>query len=363
MASDEAVTCRAGHESPIQRVLRLPELLAEVFRHLDRRALSAAVRVNRTWAAAGVRVLWRYPTRKALDALPAKRCAAYDAAIRHIELRVMLKRQPKKAWTLPRLERLTLVYRQLEAERPAMQAALQRHAQRLTHVAIDSVDSRKHGFPQRCARAALAGSELLAHIAACRRLTYLQLDMSIGRDTLLDFVRQVEQPFPCLATLRACVEAAALPVLLGVLPHVAKLCLTVFCVPPSAQGVFACLSSARQVRQLEVAGVFPVSGRDIICLAGLCELEALRIAVRCLQFASDQELASVLSGLRHLRELQLPWARGLSRTAYILAGKLCRRLTHLELRALCDLGYSSGHHSGPLFPFLETLSMRAFQWS
>jgi hypothetical protein len=92
MASVGAVMRAAGIKNPTHRVLRLPELLTQIFLHFDRRSLAAALRVNRTWAAVGVRVLWRYPTRKALDALPAKRCAVYGRAIRGIVLHVMHKR-------------------------------------------------------------------------------------------------------------------------------------------------------------------------------------------------------------------------------------------------------------------------------
>ncbi len=385
MESSETAASDLRSENPVQRVLRLPELLPEIFEHLDRAALSAAVRVNRAWAAGGIPILWRYPTRKALGALPAKRCRAFDASIRGVEMRVMLKRPTgKKPWALPRLQRLTCAYRDLAAERPKMLAALQRHAATLTHVVVNSYRSSRSrrrtssssgnssnsgsngsvlSIAHRGWCCVLGSSDLLVAAAACRRLVHLQLDYEITAGAMRDFVRhaaQQAQPFSLLRTLRARVAAAALPALCTTLGRVEELALAVVDgYQFSNDHVFTALSGLRSIQKLEVATDDVVHGQKLEPLALLTELEVLCIWRRGPLFSSDEAFASVTSRLCRLRILTLPESEGLSDSAYAVAGRNCPQLTYLELNARCDVRHLRYHDAGgrPLFPMLDTLSI------
>ncbi len=78
---------------------------------------------------------------------------------------------------------------------------------------------------------------------------------------MLDFVRHAVQPFLRIGTQPACVKAAALPALFGVVPDVEKLSFTIFSVA-CAQEVFATLSGWQQLQQLKVvSGPFFCNGQ------------------------------------------------------------------------------------------------------
>jgi hypothetical protein len=217
---------QSAAEDPQKRVLRLPELFAEILEHLDPRCLYTAARVNRAWAATALLLLWRRPPAKALHVVPAKRCHVYDAAIRHVAVMVDKKRPMKKAWTLPRLRELALVYYHLTSNsQPAMQAFVSQYATQLSRLTIWCDSLARAGEVRDCVgcRTDAASVELLQHIVRCHGLVSLTLGILLTDGAIRTVHADIANHFERLRELHVHVELKALHTLCGMIRNVTHL--------------------------------------------------------------------------------------------------------------------------------------------
>ncbi len=346
-------------ENPQQRVFRLPELRAEIFVHLCRRSLYVAAHVNRAWAATAMPLLWRHPPPKALDHVPAKRCHVYNAAIRHAVVKVGMKRQMKKAWTLPRLRELTLIYPHVPGDEPhAMQAFLSQYAAQLSRVTI-WCENQRHGVPPYpCPRcdALIASEALVQHIARCRGLVGLTLGRLLTGVAVQSLHANVADPFWRLRQLDVRVAPGAIPTLCRLIRDVTDLRLYV--APGVGTGVLSAVSRVSNLRALSIAGCWGRGYEDLSVLGRLAHLQSLEIQSMAFEGVSDTIFVALLTQLPRLRSLRMPYTRGLSTAAYRIAASNCPELRHLALLPNLGLPSLEGSPSGPHYPELEELDVR-----
>jgi hypothetical protein len=357
-----AVSQRAA-EDPQQRVLCLPELRVEILEHLDPRWLYAAARVNRAWAATALPLLWRRPPRKALHVVPAKRCHVYDAAIRHVAVMVDQKRQMKKAWTLPRLRELSLIYYHLASNSmPAMLAFVSRHAAQLSRLTIWCDSLARAGEVRDCVecRTESASVELLQEIVRCRGLVSLTLGFLLTDRAIRTVHADPANPFERLRELHVHVEPKALPTLCGMIRDVTHLGLQIglhaLVADQRKPGIFSTVSRLRNLRALAIGGCYESECEDFWLLGRLKRLQKLKTDMGFEDSVS--RLAALLTKLPQLQNLQITcYGAPLSSVAYHVAADNCPELEYLALPAKLRLPSPEAEANGPHFPKLKELQV------
>jgi hypothetical protein len=342
-------------EHPQQRVLRLLELRVEIFQHLGPGSLAAVALVNRAWSATAIPLLWRSPPPKALENVPAKRCHVYNAAVRHAAVRVGLKRQLKKAWTLPRLRALTLIYSHDASDsQPAMQALLSQYAANLSRVAILCENQQHRGlyWCRRCEPHNASGA-LMQHIARCRDLIGLTMSRLVTAGALESLRADVADPFERLRKLDIRIVPNAVPILRGMIRNVTHLWLVV--AVGRGTGVFSAISRLQNLQALMLDGCWGGGYEDLSVLGRLTNLQSLKIVTLALQI-SDTQLAALLTQLPRLQILNVE-SRSLSFAAYHMAANKCPGLRCLSLSPTFKLPSPQAFSRGPQFPKLEQLSV------
>jgi hypothetical protein len=169
-------------------------------------------------------LLWRHPSAKALKVVRAKRCRLYDPFIRHIDVHMWRKLRLKKAWTLPRLDALTCVYRGVEEAQSKLATTLAHYAPKLASLTLQSAHA---GAPATvvgdgCDMCTADRCEsILKDIGdhCGRRLVSLKLDLVVT----LAAVRRLHEPLGFLRTADVVVEAAAAASFCGMLPQAEEL--------------------------------------------------------------------------------------------------------------------------------------------
>jgi hypothetical protein len=355
----------SASESATQRALRLPELLAIIFSHFgEMRDVCTAMRTNTTWAAAGIRRVWRRAPRAALQAVPAARCRVYDAAIRAVELPVSLKWRPKKAWRLPRLRELTCCFSALDdASRRYATALLQQHAERLQNVTLTGYRGRWRDFLDAdvddgddLAHPALDGGfdAVLHAIVRCRRLVTLEVTVPmLSRRMMEGVLAQDADPFPLLRVACASVEAGAARTLCVMVRNVSRLLVIV-----TTRGPSEIIDAATKLARLEILGV---GGLYQTCTADLerrgvfPRLMALFFHL-CRVSLPDAQLSQLLRRVPNIVGLDLHSVRGLSDSSLALIGQHCRELRYLRLPR-CLLESLLSATPAPAFPWLSKLDV------
>jgi hypothetical protein len=349
-------------ESAAQRVLRLPELLADILAHVDDlRDVCAAMRTNSTWAAAGTRRVWQRPPRAALQAVPAARCRVYDAAVRSVALPVSLKWRPKKAWRLPRLRELTCCFGALDAaSRRYAAALLLQHVERLHAVTLAGYRSRWRDVLDvllddgSYAPAADGGDVVLQALVRCRRLVSLEVTVPLlSRRMMEDLLTVDADPFPVLRIACATVEAEAARTFCAMVRNVSRLVVII-----TTRGHSEVIDAATRLANLEIFGVgglYQTCEADLEVRGPFRQLTAL-LFYKCRVSLPDAQLSQLLRRAPHIVGLDLRSVGSLSDSSLALIGRHCRNLRYLCLPR-CLLESLLSATPTPAFPLLGTLDV------
>jgi hypothetical protein len=362
----------SGQESPAQRVLRLPELVAIIidFASDDYDAgagvLAAAMLVNRVWAATALPLRWHRVPQAALHAVPTRRCAVYDAAVRAVDLQLWRAQRVKAAWTLPQLHTLSLAYGGVLPmsvdDASAAAAYVSRWAETLTSVTIGPAASAR---AVKAAKAAAAkrqrtrrsrantrrsgpsstgpqpwplalpnnsffrrdiSTDVIVQLARCAALRTVTLAAPTVRRQALRAVQQahIAAPFPALVAWSSVVRVDAVDGLCRLLASVLRLELTV-------DGVFlreeawASFSRLRRLQSFTLrqsSASWATGLQRLRHMSHLCELDVQ--TTNMFDVFTDDDLRTLLRGLAGLRHLRLSFPSAFSCSASLFPANIAR---------------------------------------
>jgi hypothetical protein len=394
--------------------LQLPEIAAAVLEHLEGRSASlyAAMRVCRAWFHAGARILWRRPTARAFRRVAPARRHFYahfvttlspwhssDQCLAHLPLPALrdLGLQ-RRAWGWryaamlrhigPRLARLSCdfgadVLHELWARPPRALRGLElnRDWRRADQDSVDGLTLwfAAHPLPQlrrlQLHHTLLTSNRQLERVvqlfAQHEQLQLLHIDGDddghprLSRAALVAVSQMRPPPYQRLHDLRIAIESSAVPLLVGLLPALARLSIVV---DDDAHAVLPAVAQLTALRLLVVklAPEAEVAPDDLLALrklARLCFFSLRGGRAAAAAAVTDSHHQQLWASLPHLQTLTY-WVAGAAAPRLLATiGERCRKLRMLELGGEHCIGSAVQqlHPSAvPLFPALDWLKVGRF---
>jgi hypothetical protein len=406
---------------PSQRVMQLPELVAEILQHLgtlDPAMLGAAAQVNSLWADLATNCKWQRASFQALAAVPtAERRQALANRVSVLSHDRLEKMEPGveclRHLSFPRLRQLLVDHYSREKERRTLllRGLVNLRLTRLSiPVAVDEVlavveqlrgphtqleeldiffdDSRasvssdvvtfvKANLP-RLVALSLHGkgkirvnNELLAHLAGRPKLQQLMLNCAIDRQDVEETIADAASGGPLFAFLQRLhlrVYSEAVPLLVTILPSLMHLSLDIYDEEASCHIIMPAVASLRSLHSLQLR--FDhwtlLRSAELLELRPLTELRRLKLLASCdadgvrAHRIYDECIAELVTAIgQNLRELQLFMDMPRLGFGTLQAlGEHCPVLADLELSQAFYLNWIDC--GGPaLFPALRRLSLKA----
>jgi hypothetical protein len=357
---------RRYHErSAAAHVFALPELCSAIFEHLETKTIYGVVRVCHTWAAHGLKLLWRDVPAAALQVQPCFGNYDYHSFIRRLSMNEADADDRKlRQWTFPRLRHLSM--EPLYVKRNPSQAAW----------LLDCCGPALGSFTIVCNPLDLGfydglDFQVISALARHTSLLDVRIDIGISSDDDRNAITgALSSPgaFRCVQSFTAAMCPWILPCLVSTLASVATLDLRVV---DGADGVLAVVSRVYRLRHLSLtfAQTVTLAADELLELRSLTQLRSLHMyadydvtydyfcVINAPSFG-DGECAALVAKLPELREWSVRSRLGLSPAGFAVFGTHCRKLERLTVRAESDLAVLRAVATpAPLFPAMQYLEL------